>query len=197
MDKNRIGGIPCRTSGQGIAKSTSIQGAGCKSGGCASKAFELTSGDLPSVSDSRLRPERSGLTGRQKSAAGVVRTWVRKAQTVPARGNGSGKYAAQLMSDRRQKNQMYQAFPADDTGEAPRAARRGSESLAAKRSAESPVIDERLMEEICKQENCRQALGRVKANRGSSGVDGMTVEALPGYLRQHWPTIRDQLMRGT
>ena len=86
MDKNRIRGIPCRTSGLEIAKSNSIKGTGCKSGGCASKAVELTLGDLPSVLDSGLRPERSGLTGRQKSAAGVVRTVVRKAQTVPARG---------------------------------------------------------------------------------------------------------------
>lgn len=86
MDKNRIRGIPCRTSGHVTAKSISIKGTGCKSGGCASKAVELTSGDLPFVSTSRLGLERSGLTGRQKSAAGMVRTRVRKAQTV-----GSGQ----------------------------------------------------------------------------------------------------------
>jgi len=86
MNKNRIRGRRGRTSGQVIAKSLSIKGPGCKSGGCASKAVELTSGDLPFVSDSGRRPERSGLTGRQKSAAGIVRTAVRKAQTVPARG---------------------------------------------------------------------------------------------------------------
>ena len=86
MDKNRIGGIRRRTSEQMIAKSISIKGAGCKSGGCASKAVELTSGGLPFVWDARLRAEQSGLTGRQKSAAGIVRTAVRKAQTVPARG---------------------------------------------------------------------------------------------------------------
>ena len=78
-----MGGIPCRTSGHVTAKSISIKGTGCKSGGCALKAVELTSGGLPFVWDSRLRPERSSLTGRQKSAAGVVRTSVRKAQTVP------------------------------------------------------------------------------------------------------------------
>jgi len=50
------------------------------------KAVELTSGDLPFVSNSRLGLERSDLTGRQKSAAGIVRTRVRKAQTV-----GSGQ----------------------------------------------------------------------------------------------------------
>lgn len=101
------------------------------------------------------------------------------------------------MSDRRQKNQLYLAFPAEDRGEAPKTDGQGSETLAAKRPAESPVIGERLMEEICAQENCRQALARVKANQGSSGVDGMTVQELPGYLQQHWLTIRDQLLRGT
>lgn len=71
MDKNRIGGRRGRTSGQLTAKSISIKGTGCRSGGRASKAVELTSGDLPSVSESRLRAERSVLTERQKSAEGI------------------------------------------------------------------------------------------------------------------------------
>lgn len=86
MDKNRIRGIRCRTSGLMTAKSLSIKGTGCKSGGCALKAVELTSGDLPIVSESRLRIERSVLTGRQESAEGVIGTQVLKARTVPARG---------------------------------------------------------------------------------------------------------------
>ena len=86
MDKNRIGGIRCRTSGLMIAKSISIKGTGCKSGGCVRKAVELTSGDLPFVSESRLRIERSVLIGRQKSAEGVLVAKAAKARTVPARG---------------------------------------------------------------------------------------------------------------
>jgi len=86
MNKNRIRGIRCRTSGQRIAKSISIKGIDCKSGGCVLKAVELTSGDLPFVLDSRLRIERLILTGRQKSAEGVLVTEVMKARTVPARG---------------------------------------------------------------------------------------------------------------
>jgi len=57
MDKNRIGGIRCRASGHMIAKPISIKGTGCKFGGCARKVVELTSGDLPWVSKSRLRRE--------------------------------------------------------------------------------------------------------------------------------------------
>jgi hypothetical protein len=86
MYKNRIRGIRCRTSWLMTTKSISIKGTGCKFGGCVRKAVELTSGDLPFVLDSGLRVERSILTGRQKSAKGVVVTRVAKARTVPARG---------------------------------------------------------------------------------------------------------------
>jgi hypothetical protein len=65
-----------------IAKSVSIKDAGGKSGGRVSKAVELIAGDLLHVSDSRLRVEQFTLILRQKSAAGVVLTEVRKAQTV-------------------------------------------------------------------------------------------------------------------
>jgi len=86
MDKNRIGGIRRWTSGPMIAKSISIKGAGCKSGGCAWKAVELTSGGLWHVPESELRVERFTLTVRQKSATGIVAASAAKAQTA-----GSGK----------------------------------------------------------------------------------------------------------
>ncbi len=73
----------------------------------------------------------------------------------------------------------------------------GTESLTAKRQTESPAIGEQLMEEVCGRENCKQALARVKANKGSAGVDGMTVRQLPEHLKQHWPAIREQLLSGT
>src|SRR5467141_218228 len=71
----------------------------------------------------------------------------------------------------------------------------GTESELAKRRAESPAT-EQWMEEVCERENCKQALRRVKANKGSPGVDGMTVEQLPGHLKEHWPAIREQLLSG-
>jgi hypothetical protein len=92
MYKNRIRGIRCRASGHVTAKPISIKGAGCKSGGCVRKAVELTSGDLPFVRESGLRVKRFILTGRQKSAAGVVVRRRTKAQTVLRKeGNGSGE----------------------------------------------------------------------------------------------------------
>src|SRR5215831_7408566 len=101
------------------------------------------------------------------------------------------------MSDKRQKNQLELAFMDESRSEAPRASREGTESLAAKRGTESLAIGEQLTEEVCERENCKQALARVKANKGGPGVDGMTVYELPGFLKQHWPTIREQLLSGT
>lgn len=69
--------------------------------------------------------------------------------------------------------------------------------MAAYCESESPSADDRLMEEVCERGNLQQALKRVKANKGAPGVDGMTVQALPAYLREHWPTIRASLLNGT
>ena len=104
---------------------------------------------------------------------------------------------ARLTNDKRQKNQLVLAFREESRSEAPTASGEGTESFAAKRKSESPAIGEQLMEEVCERENCKQALARVKANKGSPGVDGMTVHDLPGYLQQHWPVIRKQLLSGT
>ena len=103
------------------------------------------------------------------------------------------------MNDKRQKNrlQMALAFTVEGRSEAPRASREGTESFTAKCETESPAREEQLMEEVCGRESCQQALRRVKANKGSPGIDGMRVEKLPGYLKQHWPTIRQQLLSGT
>src|SRR5262249_25126159 len=104
------------------------------------------------------------------------------------------------MSGQRQKNQPEQgelAFPAEGRSEAPKAAGKGTETLMAKRKTESLAGTERLMEEVCELENCKQALQRVKANKGSPGVDGMTVDELPDYLKQHELEIGEQLRNRT
>jgi RNA-directed DNA polymerase len=53
------------------------------------------------------------------------------------------------------------------------------------------------MEEVCELENCKPAFQRVKANQGSPGVDGMTVDELPEYLKKHELEIGEQLRNGT
>jgi len=104
------------------------------------------------------------------------------------------------MGEQRQNNQTEQlerALAAGDRREAPMTALQGTETSMAKPQHESPADTERLMEEVCGRENCLQALKRVKANKGSPGADRMTVRQLPGYLKQHWPAIREQLLSGT
>ena len=89
------------------------------------------------------------------------------------------------MSGRRQKNRPEQealAFPAESRSDGPKAAAEGIETLRAKRKSESLAGTERLMEEVCELENSKQALQRVKANKGSPGVDGMTVESWSGAV---------------
>src|SRR6202789_3690327 len=101
------------------------------------------------------------------------------------------------MSDKRQKNQLMLAFMDESRREAPRVSTEGTESPVVKRGTESLAIGEQLMEEVCGRENCKQALAKGKANKRSAGVDGMTVNELPEFLKQHWPAIREQLLSGT
>jgi len=73
---------------------------------------------------------------------------------------------------------------------------RSSEAIIAERLAESPTGEVRLMESICERQNMHRALKRVRENKGAPGIDGMTVEELPGYLVRHWPKIKEQLLTG-
>jgi hypothetical protein len=71
-NRNRIRGILGRTSGPHIAKSTSIKGHGCRSGGAAAKAIELTWGGLRHVPFSELGKPQGDPTVVQESAEGIV-----------------------------------------------------------------------------------------------------------------------------
>ncbi len=104
------------------------------------------------------------------------------------------------MSGKRQKIQYKQlllAFGSEGRGESPDAEHKGTEPLVAKPAVESPAEEERLMEEVCDRKNLEIAWKRVRGNKGSPGVDGMTIDAAVEYLREHWPTIRSQLLEGT
>ena len=78
------------------------------------------------------------------------------------------------MDDKRQQIQLKLAFTEEGKGEALRASREGTEASVAVRAPESPAIGEYLMEEVLERDNLRKALRRVKSNKGSSGIDGMT-----------------------
>src|SRR5271169_1709098 len=102
-----------------------------------------------------------------------------------------------LKDDKQQNIQMQLDFSSALTGEAREAGREGTESSGAMNGTENPASTNRLMEEVCERENLKAALQRVKANKGSPGIDGMTVIGIKDYLKQHWPSIREQLLSGT
>jgi RNA-directed DNA polymerase len=102
-----------------------------------------------------------------------------------------------LKDDKQQNIQIELDFSSALTGAARGVAGEETESFVATNGPESPAKTHRLMEEVCERENLKEALRQVKANKGSAGVDGMTVVALSDYLRRHWPAIREQLLNGT
>lgn len=100
-------------------------------------------------------------------------------------------------SDRRQNIQRELDFHPKPTGEAREARGEETEPLQAVHGPESPASTNQWMEEVCERENLKEAWRQVKANKGSGGIDGMTVDQLPDYLKQHWPALREQLLNGT
>src|SRR6266481_5252389 len=102
-----------------------------------------------------------------------------------------------LRNDKRQNIQKKLDFPSESTGEACQTGREETESRPTMHGPENPANTLGLMEEVCQRENLLEAWRRVKANKGSAGIDGMTVGQLSGYLKEHWPTIREQLLNGT
>jgi RNA-directed DNA polymerase len=100
------------------------------------------------------------------------------------------------MNEERQKKPGETGLRIAGGSEAPSGEREGAEAGMVRREAEDPAGNRRMREEVCERGNRRAALKRVRANQGSPGIDGMTVEELPGYLEQHWPKIREQLMSG-
>lgn len=71
-----------------------------------------------------------------------------------------------------------------------------SEMYIAAHLSESPTGNIRLLESILERENMRLALQRVKSNKGAPGIDNMTVEQLPVYLKRHWVKIRQAILDG-
>jgi RNA-directed DNA polymerase len=102
-----------------------------------------------------------------------------------------------LKDDKQQNTQMELDFSSALTGEPREATGEETESSVARNGPESPASTNRLMEEVCERENLKAALRQVRANKGSPGVDGMTVVGLKDHLKQHWPAIREELLNGT
>src|SRR5437762_3224977 len=96
----------------------------------------------------------------------------------------------------RQKNQVELNLGPGASGEAASAAAQATEARAAKACLERPAVAGPSMEAMVERENLKKALARVKRNKGAAGIDSMSVDDLPAYLKEHWPTVRAQLLEG-
>jgi len=85
-------------------------------------------------------------------------------------------------------------LPLEGRGEAPRVERSGQASSATT-EPERPGTGS-LMEEVLARPNLLRALRRVRKNKGSAGVDGMTVDDLSDWLIVNWPEVREELLAG-
>jgi len=96
----------------------------------------------------------------------------------------------------RQKNQIELNLGTGAEGEARCAAAQEPEARTAKACLERPAVAGPSMEAVVERENLKKALAQVKRNKGAAGIDGMSVDDLPAYLKEHWPAIRAQLLDG-
>ena len=100
------------------------------------------------------------------------------------------------MTDKRQKIRNQTAYIRKGMGEARTSGVEGFESGLVIGEIGIPV-PEQLMEEIANVRNLKEAYFRVRSNKGSAGIDKMTVEELGGYLLRHYDEISQQLLQGT
>src|SRR5215467_6162700 len=92
--------------------------------------------------------------------------------------------------------QLEPDLPMPGRGEATRPDWQEVEAVTATTERESPAPTEHLMEAICDSDNIETALRAVVRNKGAPGVDGITVQQLPGILKARWSEIENQLLQG-
>ena len=99
------------------------------------------------------------------------------------------------LEDAERQKSVKPELPLERRGEAPRVQRSGEASTATDETGRSG--NDRLMEKVVERSNMEAALKRVKRNKGSPGVDGMTVDELHPWLVENWEAVRARLLDGT
>lgn len=100
------------------------------------------------------------------------------------------------MSDSKRQITSQEAFSSPGVVK-PQGREDTADLLIAGQPSERPMFSLNLMEEICERSNLISALKRVVQNHGAPGVDGMSVEELPEYLKSEWLEVKARLLRGT
>lgn len=86
-------------------------------------------------------------------------------------------------------------YSSGNSGRNPRGPVAGASSLTARKEY-TRQENQNLIETVVERENMFKALRQVETNKGSAGVDGVTVDALRAELREHWPRIKEELLEG-
>lgn len=58
------------------------------------------------------------------------------------------------------------------------------------------MYDNFLMEKILDKDNMNEAFKKVKKNKGSHGIDGLTIDELQAYLKEHGEHLRKAILEG-
>lgn len=136
---------------------------------------------------------RRPLAGREKSAEVVV------VGQEPGEGPNVGKSETiSALEAAMSQKPGHTGRASGYSGEAAKAGARVEAATAGRGNERSGTPEEQrgLMELAVERQNCLAALKRVKANKGSPGIDGMTVGELPAYLKANWLGIREDLLAG-
>ena len=99
------------------------------------------------------------------------------------------------MDEKQQKNRKNPTLGERASSEARQESPQGSESDMAENELDNQET-KHMMEEILGKENLKAALKAVLRNKGAPGIDGMTVEELPEFLKANWTEIRNKLLEG-
>lgn len=89
---------------------------------------------------------------------------------------------------------IQMAFDYEEAGEAQPERSKGRQTATA--HIERRTLAQSLMEAVVDPKNMQKALKRVKSNKGSAGVDGMTVDDIDSHLKERWREIREELLEG-
>lgn len=144
----------------------------------------------------RREAEREVSRGRSSEREAGSRREVRRPEAQRREGlNGRESETTVRLGRARRQKAMQMELALEPRGAAPRGERSGEAPTATNGNERSGT--DHLMEEVVERSNVQAAMKRVRKNKGSPGVDGMTVGELPEYLAEHWQGVRAQLLDGT
>lgn len=151
-------------------------------------------GEISRWSGNPTTPAARPASNREKSAEAIVP----EARTANGKGRTSVREpSVEGSTESYRQLKLPLGEPGPEGGVKPQGPDEVPSDTAAPPPEEPGVNGADLLEQVLDRENLLRALKRVKANRGAPGIDGMTVEALPKYLLEAWPAIREALRAGT